>query len=129
MNAPLPLSRFKVLDLTHARAGPAAVRQFADWGADVLRVEAGAGIELTGHRDGSDFQNLHRGKRSLSLDLKLEEGLAIFYRLVADVDVLFGSGVFLPLVDQGHYTVSLMRTGALVARPDEATERRIAQPF
>ena len=46
-----------------------------------------------------------------------------------DVDVLFGSGAFLPLVDQGHYTVSLMRTGALVARPDEATEQRIAQPF
>ena len=48
---------------------------------------------------------------------------------VPNVDVLFGSGVFLPLVDQGHYTVSLMRTGALVARPDEATEQRIAQPF
>lgn len=45
------------------------------------------------------------------------------------VDALFGSGVYLPLVDQGHYTVSLMRTGALVARPDEATERKIAQPF
>ena len=50
-------------------------------------------------------------------------------RWVPDVDVLFGSGVFLPLVDQGHYTVSLMRTGALVARPDEATVQRIAQPF
>jgi hypothetical protein len=50
-------------------------------------------------------------------------------RWVPDVDVLFGSGVFLPLVDQGHYTVSLMRTGALVARPDEVTEQRIAQPF
>jgi hypothetical protein len=48
---------------------------------------------------------------------------------VPDVDVMFGSGVFLPLVDQGHYTVSLMRTGALVARPDEATEQKIAQPF
>jgi hypothetical protein len=48
---------------------------------------------------------------------------------VPDVDVLFGSGVFLPLVDQGHYAVSLMRTGALVARPDEATEQKIAQPF
>jgi hypothetical protein len=46
-----------------------------------------------------------------------------------DVDVLFGSGVFLPLVDQGHYAVSLMRTGALVARPDEATAQKIAQPF
>lgn len=50
-------------------------------------------------------------------------------RWVPDVDALFGSGVYLPLVDQGHYTVSLMRTGALVARPDEATEQKIAQPF
>lgn len=50
-------------------------------------------------------------------------------RWVPSVDVLFGSGVFLPLVDQGHYTVNLMRTGALVARPDEATEQRLAQPF
>lgn len=48
---------------------------------------------------------------------------------VPDVDALFGSGAYLPLVDQGHYTVSLMRTGALVARPDEGTEQRIAQPF
>lgn len=52
-----------------------------------------------------------------------------YARWMPDVDVLFGSGVFLPLVDQGHYSVSLMRTGALVARPDEATEQRIAQPF
>lgn len=46
-----------------------------------------------------------------------------------EVDVLYGSGAFLPLVDQGHYTVSLMRTGALVARPDEATQQKIGQPF
>lgn len=46
-----------------------------------------------------------------------------------EVDTVYGSGVFLPLVDDGHYSVSLMRTGALVARPDEATERRIGQPF
>jgi hypothetical protein len=42
---------------------------------------------------------------------------------------VYGSGVYLPLVDQGHYTVSLMRTGALVARPDEATTQRIGQPL
>lgn len=46
-----------------------------------------------------------------------------------EVDTVYGSGAFLPLVDQGHYSVSLMRTGALVARPDEATERRIGQPL
>lgn len=46
-----------------------------------------------------------------------------------EVDTVYGSGVFLPLVDQGHYSVSLMRTGALVARPDDATRRRIDRPF
>jgi formyl-CoA transferase len=85
----LPLARFKVLDLTRARAGPAAVRQFADWGADVLMVEGREPLELSGHRDSSDFQNLHRGKRSLSLDLKSQEGREIFYRLVRDADVVF----------------------------------------
>jgi formyl-CoA transferase len=84
-----PLARFKVLDLTQARAGPTAVRQFADWGADVLMIEGGGSGELTGFRDGSDFQNLHRGKRSLTLDLKTEEGRAILYRLEETADVLF----------------------------------------
>jgi hypothetical protein len=46
-----------------------------------------------------------------------------------EVDTVYGSGTFLPLVDQGHYSVSLMRTGALVARPDDATQQRIGQPF
>jgi hypothetical protein len=41
------------------------------------------------------------------------------------VDTVYGSGAFLPLVDEGHYEVSLMRTGALVARPDEATAQRL----
>lgn len=85
----LPLSRIKVLDLTHARAGPVAVRQFADWGADVLMIESSQGSGLTGHRNGSDFQNLHRGKRSLSLDLKSDEGLEIFYSLAKDADIVF----------------------------------------
>jgi crotonobetainyl-CoA:carnitine CoA-transferase CaiB-like acyl-CoA transferase len=89
MNAPLPLSRFRVLDLTQARAGPAAVRQFADWGANVLMIEAKKAGNLIGQRDGSDYQNLHRGKRSLTLDLKSDEGRAILYRLVEGADVLF----------------------------------------
>jgi crotonobetainyl-CoA:carnitine CoA-transferase CaiB-like acyl-CoA transferase len=84
-----PLSRFRVLDLTHARAGPTAVRHFADWGADVLMIESARGEGFGGRRDGSDFQNLHRGKRSLSLDLKSEEGRKILYRLVETADVLF----------------------------------------
>ncbi|CAM1000454.1 Cation/multidrug efflux pump [Rhodanobacter sp. Root179] len=58
------------------------------------------------------------------LDLKKQ-----YPRWLPEVDTVYGSGAFLPLVDQGHYTVSLMRTGALVARPDEATERRIGQPL
>lgn len=58
------------------------------------------------------------------LDLKRQ-----FPRLLPEVDTVFGSGAFLPLVDGGHYTVSLMRTGALVARPDEATAQRMGQPL
>lgn len=87
-----PLDRFRVLDLTHARAGPVAVRQLSDWGADVLRVERveslQASDDLIGRRDSGDFQNLHRNKRSLSLDLKSTEGLAIFHRLARDADVV-----------------------------------------
>ena len=68
------LSRFKVIDLTRVRAGPTAVRQLADWGADVIKVEPREGDRVGGDRDGSDFQNLHRNKRSLTLDLKRPEG-------------------------------------------------------
>ena len=69
----MPLSRFKVLDLTRVRAGPTAVRQLADWGADVIKIEAppSPGEGLGGPRHGPDFQNLHRNKRSLTLDLKV----------------------------------------------------------
>jgi formyl-CoA transferase len=67
----LPLNGLKVLDLTHARAGPTAVRHLADWGADVIKIEPPAtdGEEITGNRHGFDFQNLHRNKRP-SLNLK-----------------------------------------------------------
>lgn len=85
-----PLSRFKVLDLTRVRAGPTCVRQLADWGADVIKIEAPPdGKEaLGGDRDNSDFQNLHRNKRSLTLNLKSDEGKEIFYKLVKDTDVV-----------------------------------------
>src|SRR6476619_2974388 len=87
---PLPLSRFKVLDLTRVRAGPTAVRQLADWGADVIKIEAPPtpGEGLGGPRHGPDFQNLHRNKRSLTLDLKAPEGIEIFRKLVRGADVL-----------------------------------------
>lgn len=87
--AQLPLSRFRVLDLTRARSGPAAARQFADWGADVIMVESPeGGGDLMGSRLSSDFQNLHRNKRSIALDLKLPEDRNIFYDLVRQSDVV-----------------------------------------
>jgi crotonobetainyl-CoA:carnitine CoA-transferase CaiB-like acyl-CoA transferase len=88
----LPLSRFKVIDLTLARAGPSCVRTLADWGADVIRVEpppddTEAG-ELVGRRDGSDFQNLHRNKRAITLNLKTDQGREILMRLAEQADVI-----------------------------------------
>jgi len=87
----LPLSRFTVLDLTHARAGPTAVRQLADWGAKVIKIEPpGAPTnDITGsRREGFDFQNLHRNKRSIALNLKSKDGLAIFMKLAEKADVI-----------------------------------------
>jgi formyl-CoA transferase len=86
------LTRFTVLDLTRVRAGPTCVRQFADWGANVIKIEMPEGLEagepLGGAREGPDFQNLHRNKRSLTLNLKSKEGVAIFHRMVAKADVV-----------------------------------------
>jgi crotonobetainyl-CoA:carnitine CoA-transferase CaiB-like acyl-CoA transferase len=87
----LPLSRFTVLDLTHARAGPTAVRQLADWGANVIKIEPPGddGRDVTGsRREGFDFQNLHRNKRSIGLNLKTKQGLAIFMKLAEKADVI-----------------------------------------
>src|SRR5437660_7584028 len=86
----LPLNGFSVIDLTAHRAGPTAVRQLADWGADVIKIEApGEHTDATGsRRDGPDFQNLHRNKRSLTLDLKTAEGKKIFFELAAKADVV-----------------------------------------
>ena len=86
------LERFTVLDLTRARAGPTCARQFADWGANVIKIEAPpepiAGDGMGGPRAGPDFQNLHRNKRSLTLNLKAEQGHDIFMRLVERADVV-----------------------------------------
>jgi crotonobetainyl-CoA:carnitine CoA-transferase CaiB-like acyl-CoA transferase len=85
----LPLGDIRVIDLTIARAGPTCVRQLADWGADVIRVEPpGARDGLTGDRHGSDFQQLHRNKRSLTLNLKSAAGRDVLMRLVDTADVL-----------------------------------------
>ena len=89
--SPPALARFKVLDLTRVRAGPTAVRQLADFGADVLKIEAPArpgDAALGGPRHGPDFQNLHRNKRAMTLDLKHPDGHAIFLRLVQGADVV-----------------------------------------
>src|SRR6266404_5215618 len=91
----MPLSRFTVLDLTRVRAGPTAVRQLADWGARVIKLETppapGSGEAMGGPRHGPDFQNLHRNKRSLTLDLKSPEGIEVFRKLVRQADVLVGN--------------------------------------
>jgi formyl-CoA transferase len=87
----MPLSDLLVLDLTVARAGPTCVRQLADWGADVLRVEAppaSGSAEGLLARHGSDFQNLHRNKRSLTLDLTVPAAREVLLRLVDRADVL-----------------------------------------
>ena len=86
------LKPFKVLDLSRVRAGPTCVRMLADFGADVIKVESPPGVDpndgLGGDRDGSDMQNLHRNKRSITLNLKTDEGRAIFMQLAATTDVV-----------------------------------------
>src|SRR5580692_6753194 len=86
----LPLNGFIVLDLTAHRAGPTAVRQLADWGANVIKIEQpGEQTDATGsRRDGPDFQNLHRNKRSITINLKSKEGHAIFMKLAERTDVI-----------------------------------------
>jgi crotonobetainyl-CoA:carnitine CoA-transferase CaiB-like acyl-CoA transferase len=88
----LPLAKYKVLDLTRVRAGPTCVRQFADWGADVIKIEMppelADGEGLGGPREGSDFQNLHRNKRGLTLNLKSPEGVAVLKKLAETADVV-----------------------------------------
>ena len=71
------LTRFRVLDLTRVRAGPTCVRQLADWGADVIKIELPEALEvgegMGGPRHGPDFQNLHRNKRAMTLNLKIRK--------------------------------------------------------
>jgi crotonobetainyl-CoA:carnitine CoA-transferase CaiB-like acyl-CoA transferase len=96
MNSPSerrgPLARFRVLDLTRVRSGPTCVRQLADWGADVIKIESPPKLELGdsfgGARLGPDFQNLHRNKRGFTLNLKDPEGLEVFRKLVQTADVV-----------------------------------------
>src|ERR1700692_2468855 len=84
------LARFTVLDLTRVRSGPTCVRQLADWGANVIKIETPPGLEepMGGPREGGDFQNLHRNKRSMTLNLKAPEGVAAFKKMVKKADVV-----------------------------------------
>jgi crotonobetainyl-CoA:carnitine CoA-transferase CaiB-like acyl-CoA transferase len=86
------LSHIRILDLTRVRSGPTAVRQLADWGADVIKIEQPASLEADGSlgagRNTADWQNLQRNRRSLTLNLKDSEGLAIFKKLAATADVI-----------------------------------------
>lgn len=89
----LPLSKYTVLDLTIARAGPTAARVLADWGANVIQINppnkpGQKGGSVTGKRDGFDFQNLQRNKRGLTLDLKNSEGHALFLKMASKADVI-----------------------------------------
>jgi crotonobetainyl-CoA:carnitine CoA-transferase CaiB-like acyl-CoA transferase len=87
-----PLSRFTVLDLTRVRSGPTAVRQFADWGANVIKIEAPSAIDtgkgMGGARHGPDFQSIHRNKRGITLNLKDPEAKAIFLKMVETADLV-----------------------------------------
>jgi len=86
------LSRFRVLDLTRVRSGPTCVRQLADWGAQVIKIEMPPALDegdpMGGPRQGSDFQNLHRNKRGMTLNLKSPEGVALFKKMVENADVV-----------------------------------------
>jgi formyl-CoA transferase len=86
-----PLSKIKVLDLTRARAGPTAVRQLVDWGAEAIKIEMPGGRSgdgMGGNRHGFDFQNLHRNKRSMTLNLKHPQGVEIFKTMAKAADVI-----------------------------------------
>lgn len=87
----LPLSRFTVLDLTRVRSGPAAVRQFADWGANVIKIEEPGDMpddKPGGSAQFADYQNTHRNKRSITINLKHPKGKALFMEMVKQADVV-----------------------------------------
>ena len=85
------LQPYRVIDLTQVRAGPTACRQLADWGADVIQVQMPEhlrGDDTLGGQEGSDYQHTHRNKRSVTLNLKAPDGIALLKRLIGSADVL-----------------------------------------
>jgi len=90
-NSALPLAKYTVLDLTRARAGPTCVRQLVDWGARAIKIEMPGGRTgdgMGGNRHGFDFQNLHRNKEGITLNLRDPDGVAVFKKLVAKADIV-----------------------------------------
>jgi formyl-CoA transferase len=86
-----PLSSYKVLDLSRVRAGPTAVRQLSDWGAQVIKVEMPSGDDDDDETDKSDYQNMQRNKRSIAINLKHSDGLKILKQLVSTADIFIES--------------------------------------
>ena len=87
----LPLSHLTILDLTRVRSGPAAIRQFADWGANVIKIEEPGDMpddKPGGSAQFADYQNTHRNKRSVTLNLKNPQGRALFLEMVRQADVV-----------------------------------------
>jgi crotonobetainyl-CoA:carnitine CoA-transferase CaiB-like acyl-CoA transferase len=86
-----PLSSYKVLDLSRIRAGPTAVRQLSDWGAQVIKIEMPKSDDDDDDTDRSDYQNMQRNKRSIAINLKHSDGLQILKQLVKTADILIES--------------------------------------
>jgi formyl-CoA transferase len=82
------LSRLTVIDLSHVRAGPVAVRQLGDWGANVIKIERPGDPGDFAGRHEADFQHKHRNKRGIALDLKKPEGVAVLMKMVAQADIV-----------------------------------------
>src|SRR5438045_1267391 len=86
------LSCLRILDFTRVRAGPTCIRQFADFGADVIKIESPPGVDpnenMGGPRDGPDMQNLHRNKRAMTLNMKQPGAREVLERLVKTADVV-----------------------------------------
>ena len=85
-----PLNSYKVIDLSRVRAGPTAVRQLSDWGAQVIKVEMPIDDD-DDKTDQSDYQNIQRNKRSIAINLKNSDGVRILKRLVETADIFIES--------------------------------------
>src|SRR5215213_10154993 len=92
ISASAALSRLRILDVSRVRAGPTCVKQFADFGADVIKIESPPGVDpnegMGGPRHGPDMQNLHRNKRAMTLNLKLPQAREVFARLAKTADIV-----------------------------------------